>query len=481
MRKNNGLFTVYLRNCTVECPRVEAKIKGIIPKWLKGSLLRNGPGLRKIGIDEYAHLFDYSSLIRKYSIENGRVFYENKLLKSSSFKRNQEKQRIVVSEFGTECIADPCKTILKRFMSYFTINELFTDNTAVGFMNVGDEVYACGDTPYITKIEANSLDTVKTIDIRKLLAVNTLTSHPHTDADGNVYNMGSSVGHYNIVKIPRNNSLQNASIVAKIATHRPFNPGYYHSFCLTENYFVFIEQALIISIPTLIQQHFFGGANSNLLKWRPQYKNKFFLISRKDGSVVNQKYISEPFAFFHTINAYEEQNHVVVDICCYRDGNVLKALFTDAIKEAEIDTKAARRDAKYIASQAKRFVLPLLNSKDSIKVGENVNSLSDSKAVAIVSKKNVVECIPEALTEKSAAMAEMPTINYSRCNGKKYRYFYAICRRDDLLLQLMKCDTKTKAIQIWSENNCYPSEPIFVPHPHSVDEDDGKLFSASLT
>lgn len=40
--------------------------------------------------------------------------------------------------------------------------------------------------------------------------------------------------------------------------------------------------------------------------------------------------------------------------------------------------------------------------------------------------------------------------------------------------QIGKFDTNTKEIVYWNEENCWPSEPIFVPRPNGESEDDGK-------
>lgn len=40
--------------------------------------------------------------------------------------------------------------------------------------------------------------------------------------------------------------------------------------------------------------------------------------------------------------------------------------------------------------------------------------------------------------------------------------------------QIGKFDTNTKEIVYWNEENCWPSEPVFVPRPNGESEDDGK-------
>jgi len=60
--------SVWMRSCEHEViePLKSAAVRGSIPKWLKGSLLRNGPGSLKVGEYRYQHLFDSFALLHKY-------------------------------------------------------------------------------------------------------------------------------------------------------------------------------------------------------------------------------------------------------------------------------------------------------------------------------------------------------------------------------------------------------------------------------
>lgn len=58
--------SVWLRSCEKEITEpISGIVKGTIPKWLNGSLLRNGPGSLKVGEMMCNHLFDSSALIHK--------------------------------------------------------------------------------------------------------------------------------------------------------------------------------------------------------------------------------------------------------------------------------------------------------------------------------------------------------------------------------------------------------------------------------
>lgn len=283
----------------------------------------------------------------------------------------------MVTEFGTRGHRDPCTSFFQRLTSYFTMKGIFTDNDLVNYCVIADQVYAIGDTPILRKICANTLDTVgDKVDMRNLVAVNTSTSHPHVDVNGDVYNIGSNIGSYNIVKFDAKRGLNNAMVVATIPTLRPLSPGYYHSFCMTPNYFVFIEQPVVISIPKVVfQQYVRGVSGPGILKWRPEYQvsgmwrmspmtsiawqTRFILVDRKSHQVLKQKYVAAPFAFFHTINAFEDDGYVIADICTYDSGEMFDALSIDIIDSASKSAVETMKQARMLNSKAERFVLPV--------------------------------------------------------------------------------------------------------------------------
>ena len=106
---------VWLRSCEQEIiDPVEGVVSGEIPSWINGSLLRNGPGSIKVGDMTYNHLFDAAALLHRFNIVEGKVTYQCRFLQSESYKKNLAANRIVVSEFGTSAVPDPCQTIFHR-------------------------------------------------------------------------------------------------------------------------------------------------------------------------------------------------------------------------------------------------------------------------------------------------------------------------------------------------------------------------------
>jgi len=71
--------------------------------------------------------------------------------------------------------------------------------------------------------------------------------------------------------------------------------------------------------------------------------------------------MAQPFAFFHTINAFEDNNQLVVDICCYPDGQIISTLNIQNMTDMYENNK--KFDTK---SEVRRFVLPLVHQMTDV-------------------------------------------------------------------------------------------------------------------
>lgn len=59
--------TIWMRSCENEVIEpLSGNVTGVIPEWIRGSLLRNGPGNLKVGPYTFQHLFDSSALLHRY-------------------------------------------------------------------------------------------------------------------------------------------------------------------------------------------------------------------------------------------------------------------------------------------------------------------------------------------------------------------------------------------------------------------------------
>ncbi|XP_032514963.2 carotenoid isomerooxygenase-like [Danaus plexippus] len=444
-------MNIWLRNCEEEIQEpIRGEVTGKLPSWLQGTLVRNGPGRNKIGDCEYEHVFDGLALLHRFDISEGQVTYQCKFVKSETYKKNMAANRIVVTEFGTTAVPDPCRSIFDRISSTFRLNRDRTDNTAVSIYPFGDQIYAMTEVPVIYEIDPRNLETVGKKEIEKSLIV-CHTAHPHVMPNGDVYNLGMSKTNglkHVVVKFTysdKGDMFESAEIVASMTPRWKLHPSYMHSFGITENYFVIIEHPLSLSLLGMARRVFITAPFSSVLHSYPDQDTQIVLINRITGEET--RYTTDTIFYMHIINCFESDGKVIIDLCSYKDGKIIESMYTRAIKSMQSNPEYG----EWCECRAKRLEIPL----------DAVDCKVEAKLIADVG-------------------CEAPRINYDVCNAKPYRYFYGIgsdIGKSDSG-NLVKVDTKTGDYKIWLEEDTYPSEPIFVPRPEAVDEDDGVLLSA---
>lgn len=287
--------------------------------------------------------------------------------------------------------------------------------------------------------------------------------------------MGLSVkngqSQYNIIKFPCGPQMfENASIIAEIPARWQMNPSYMHSFAITENYFIIIEQPLSISMVESLKAKYLRRPLASIFKWFQNECTFFYVICRRTGQ-RKFTFMAAPFFYLHTINAHERGDYIVVDICCYRDPSVLDCMYVEAMENMQ----TIKNYSKMFRSRPLRFVLPVakkyqreaptpslwnslkkIASKlsassiehylkknqsigyiiDSFKTDakfwlnfesnynvENLIEMKKSSCRAYHLEDSSIYCVPEKLGNLGC---ETPRINEAKSEGKYYRFFYAI-------------------------------------------------------
>ncbi|XP_017759905.1 PREDICTED: carotenoid isomerooxygenase isoform X1 [Eufriesea mexicana] len=530
--------SVWMRSCKKEVIEpITGELTGKIPSWLKGTLLRNGPGSLQVGEYSFNHLFDSSALLHRFAIVNGNVTYQCRFVQTDVYKKNNAAQRIVVTEFGTKAVPDPCKSIFQRVAAVFK-PENDSDNSMISVYPFSDEYYTFTESAMIHRIDPKTLETTGKVNVSNYVGIVNHTSHPHIMSDGTVYNMGLSVTPrgplYNVVcfspsRIVIDDSgeekelsmFDQATIVASVPSRWLLNPSYMHTFGITENYFIIVEQPLAVSLTTVVSCKMKQQPMCAALKWYENENTLIHVVSRDTG-LLERTFISEAFFYLHIINQFEtrDRDYVVLDICCYRDAKMLDCLFVDAMKNLHKNPDYA----KMFRGRPLRFVLPMKYPRSDVPleynlitaktVNQGLESFQDnsdrcenkSGSEFIESSNEIPDKVTKAkrndykniLQRRAAAHrlangnifvkpellcdlgCETPRINYEFYLGNEYRYFYAISSDVDLENPgtIIKVDILKKTRKTWCEKNVYPSEPVFVPDPRGKNEDDGVVLSS---
>jgi len=429
-----GSFDIGFTTLKQEIVSDALPVRGTIPAWLSGTLLRTGPAQFEVGNEHYRHWFDGLAMLHRFSFHDGTVAYANRFLHSKTYQANMEVGKITYGEFAT----DPCRSLFKRLATTFTRE--VSDNANVNISKLGDDFVALTEVPLPVMFDSQTLETAGVFDFNDTLAGQVTTAHPHYDphlqAGINYLAHLSGKSSYNVYAITEGD--RQRRLLGTILTEEP---AYMHSFGMTEHYVILAEYPLVVNPLSMLMS---GKPFIENYHWKPERGTHFLILDKQDGSLVG-RYASEPFFAFHHVNAFERDVEVVVDISAYPDATIVQDLYLENLIGP--NSRATSQ------GQLRRYRIPLSGAINGYDV----------------------------LSEESF---DLPRTNYAHSNGRDYRFAYASGRRketpDDFMNQLVKVDVQKRETQRWFEDDCYPGEAIFVAAPGATGEDEGVLLSVVL-
>lgn len=406
-------------------------IRGNIPRWLTGTLVRNGPGQFEAGSQSLNHWFDGFAMLHAFSFKDGSVSYKNAFLQSKAYQEVKESKKMRYSEFAT----DPCRSFFKKVVQGFFPK--ITDNACVNVSRIANRFVALTELPVPIEFD-KELKTIGEFVYEDSIKPTTGTAHPHYDFERReVLGYFSKFGRKNYYCIYRiKDGSRKREIIASIPVAEP---GFIHSFSITKNYIVFIEFPFKLDPRKMILS---GKPYLENLKWKQEDGARFFIINRNTGEVVEK--VADSFFSFHHINAFEKENDIILDISAFPDASIVTSLYLKSLMNNDNDYLTKGQLRRYHIQREK--------------------------------KKVSYEVYMEGVIE-------LPRINYKAVNTKEYGFVYGVGthKQNDFLNQLLKVEMKDKTVIPWYEEHCYPGEPVFVPVPNAKKEDDGVILSVVLS
>jgi len=405
-------------------------VEGTVPAWLEGTLVRNGPANYEVGDRRVNHWFDGQAMLHRFGFAGGSVSYANRFLQSRARRAAEETGQITYAEFAT----DPCRSLFQRAAALF--DPRFSDNASVNVVRLGDRFMAMTETPLPVDFDPSTLQTLGVSDWQDKIGIGVTTAHPHLDpSTGELVNYVTTFGrktHYKVYSLAPGSKTRR--VIASIPVKEP---GYMHSFALTERYVVLAEFPLVVNPLKLALS---GRPFIENYRWEPERGTRFLVIDKAAGKLSAIHHAPACFMFHH-VNAWEDGEDIVLDASTYEDAEIVSALYLDEL----LAGRGAPPEARL-----KRFRLGA-GGVDTETIGEE--------------------------------SIELPRINYRRRNTRPYRFTYGMStRRDsgDFYDQIVKVDVETGEERVWHEDGCHPGEPVFVAEPGGSGEDQGVTLTVVL-
>ena len=406
-----------------EVSAADLTVRGTLPPWLGGSLLRTGPAKWEIGERRLNHWFDGLAMLHRFSFADGRVSYANRFLDSSTYRIARDEGRLAFRQFAT----DPCRSLFQRVQSLFASEH--GDNGNVNVARLGERFVAMTESPLPVQFDARTL---AASGVPFTAPGDLSIAHPHVDrSTGAMLSYAAKLGarsEYRFFTVAPNST--RPVVLASVPVREP---AYMHSFGLTPRWFVLAEFPLVVNPLRLAI-----GARTFIenYRWKPELGTRITLVDRRTHRSLGPFTTDALFAFHH-VNAYEDGDDVVLDVCAYPDPAMIEDLYMDRLRAGK-----PVRDAE-------------------------LRRLRLSPATGDVTHERLLD---EPL--------ELPRINYGRCNERAHRYVWgAGTGGTGWFDRVVKADVAVGTCRTWAEPGCYPGEPVFVEAPDARAEDDGVLLS----
>ncbi len=386
------------------------------------------PALLDVGGVPLRHWFDGLAMLNAFRIGEGRVGYASRFLQSEAYEK-ASKGRFEAWGFGQ----DPCRSLFGRMTAAFSAPD--NDNANVNLAQLGDRYIAMTELPLPVEFDRETLGTVGKVDWDDRVGGSVGSAHPHHDREANelisYVTEFSARNTYKLFAVPAGSSSRR--LIAKIPAGR--EPSYMHSIAMTERFLVVVAWPAVLDPLRMIRK---GGAFMDNMSWKPELGSTFHVVDRQSGEHVASGR-GDAFFCFHHINAFEDGDEVVVDLCAYDDPSIIESLEVSKLRAGNAPPPHAFPT---------RYRVPL--------GGGDVRG--------------------ERLSEEAL---ELPRIDYGRHNGRPYRYVYG-AGSGDWMDRVVKLDVESGETLRWEQDGCYPGEPVFVRRPEGEAEDDGVLLSLVL-
>ncbi|HHP7232367.1 MAG TPA: carotenoid oxygenase family protein [Xenococcaceae cyanobacterium] len=401
-----GNFAPVRREITSET----LQVIGELPPDLSGMFLRNGPNPQWSPIGRY-HWFDGDGMLHGVRIHNGRASYRNRYVRTRGWQIEHEAGKAIWSGLLEPPQMDNPDGASKN-----------TANTAL-IWHAGQMLALWeGGSPHA--IDVPTLETIGEYTYNGKLE-SPVTAHPKVDPmTGEMMFFGYSFAppylKYSVVS-PTGELLRTVPIELPVAVMM-------HDFAITENYTIFMDLPLTFS-----QERMQSGEPG--LMFENNKPSRFGILPRH-GDNSHIRWFESPACYvFHTLNAYELGDEVVLIACRMNSTTVLMPE----------DTASAQGNIPQLYQW--RFNL-------------NTGTVREEK----------LDNVP----------SEFPRIN-DKFLGQQTRYGYAGRMAQSsmpLFDGVIKYDFKTSNSQIHEfESGCYGGEAVFAPHPGGKDEDEGWLIT----
>lgn len=292
------------------------KVIGELPPELSGMFVRNGPNPQMTPIGQY-HWFDGDGMLHGVEIHNSKATYRNRYVRTQGWQLEHQAGKAIWTGLLEPPQLDNPYGISKN-----------TANTALVWHNGQLLASWEGGAPH--HISIPDLSTIGEYTYNNKL-VSAFTAHPKVDpVTGEMMFFGYGIEppfvKYSVVSA-QGELLSTVPIEIPMAVMM-------HDFAVTENYTIFMDLPLTFSFERMQR-------GEPLMMFESDRPSRFGILPRHGDNSQIRWFECPPCYVFHTLNAYEVGDEVVLIACRMNSTNVL--VTDDRYRDTQGDTARLHR------------------------------------------------------------------------------------------------------------------------------------------
>lgn len=396
-------------------------LAGKIPSELQGSLYRNGPGCLERGNKRVGHWFDGDGAILAVHFNEEKAEAIYRYVQTEGYQQEAAADKFIYPNYGM--------TAPGGFWNNWTKEVKNAANTSV--LALPDKLLALWEGGLPHALDLQTLKTKGKDNLSGLLPNSSFSAHPKIDSTtGEIFNFGVSLGKEVTLNLYRSDSAgqfksQNLCFLERFSL--------IHDFVLAGKYLVFFLPPVHLNFLPVI----FGFQSfSDAMEWKPELGTQILVFDR-DTLELASKIETDAWYQWHFTNGYLDKDGLItIEFVRYQDFQTNQYL-------KEVATGKTSTLAKGTLWEIK-IDLP---------------------------REKVIET--QELLDRGC---EFPVIPQHQV-GQPWRYTHLSIYREgtdlahELLNAIARFDRQTGNLSVADiGENCYPTEPIYVPHPDNPEQ-----------
>ncbi len=276
------------------------EVEGELPRELRGTLYRVGPGLLERFGGPRVHPFDADGAVVAVDLDGStnRAMGAVRQIESLEFREEEARQRFL---YGSSAPA------LLQLKNRVHRRSKPTGNTNVLLWN--DRLYALMENARPVELDPSTLASLGAVDLGVI--DETFSAHPHRVAAlKTTFNFGLQGRSLRLYALPDGGAARSLGSI-----DLPWTPMV-HDFCATERHLVFFIGPAVL-VPWRAMTGI--GGFEKFFDWRPELGMQIIVVPLAEPSKVYRTTVA-PFWVWHFVNAFESgEDSLVVDVCWHAD------------------------------------------------------------------------------------------------------------------------------------------------------------------